>query len=45
MTPSGKGAAKYRETIHRLTAAEHVAKAPHTVAAAVNRVTRGYWNY
>ena len=45
MTPGQKSEAKYRETIQQLTASDQVAKAPQTVAAAVNCVTRGYWNY
>ena len=44
-TPSQKGVAKYRATIRQLTASDQVSKAPETVAAKLNRVTRGYWNY
>jgi RNA-directed DNA polymerase len=43
--PADKGVAKYRETICKLTASDQTSKAPQTVAANLNRVTRGYWNY
>lgn len=43
--PSNKSVAKYREAIRQLTAADQTSKEARTVAEAVNRVTRGYWNY
>ena len=43
--PSDKSASKYRETIQQLTARDQVAKKAETVVEAINRVTRGYWNY
>jgi RNA-directed DNA polymerase len=43
--PSEKSVLKYRETVRQLTAADQTSKQVRTVAAALNRVTRGYWNY
>ena len=43
--PGKKGVAKYRETIRQLTAPDQTSKTARTVAEALNRVTRGYWNY
>jgi len=43
--PSDKSVAKHRETIRQLTAADQTSKEARTVAEAVNRVVRGYWNY
>lgn len=43
--PGQKGVAKYRETIRQLTAPDQTSKSARTVAAALNRVTQGYWNY
>jgi group II intron reverse transcriptase/maturase len=45
LRPSDKSAKKYRETIRQLTAADQTSKQVETVAKAVNRVVRGYWNY
>lgn len=44
-TPAQQGVLKYRATVRQLTASDQVSKAPETVAEALNRVTRGYWNY
>ena len=44
-TPGKKGVAKYRETVRQITASKQVSKTPETMAAKLNQVTRGYWNY
>jgi len=43
--PSDKSVAKFREAVRQLTAADQTSKEARTVAEAVNRVIRGYWNY
>jgi len=43
--PSDKSVKKFRERVRQLTAADQGAKEATTVAAAVNAVIRGYWNY
>jgi RNA-directed DNA polymerase len=43
--PSDKSVQKFRVKIRQLTAAKQVSKEARTVAAAVNAVIRGYWNY
>lgn len=43
--PSDKSVAKHRESIRELTSPDQTSKAAETVAAAVNPVIRGYWNY
>ena len=43
--PSDKSVKKFRETVRELTASDQVSKEVTTVAAAVNAVIRGYWNY
>jgi len=43
--PADKSVKKFRETVRELTASDQVSKEAGTVAAAVNAVIRGYWNY
>jgi RNA-directed DNA polymerase len=43
--PSDKSVSNHREAVRQLTAADQTSKDVKTVAAAVNRVIRGYWNY
>jgi group II intron reverse transcriptase/maturase len=42
---SDKSAGKYRERIRELTARDQTLKSADAVAEALNRTTRGYWNY
>ena len=43
--PSDKSVQKFREAVRQLTAADQTMNEARTVAEAVNRVIRGYWNY
>jgi RNA-directed DNA polymerase len=43
--PSDKCVKKFRETVRLLTESDQVSKGAGTVAAEVNAVIRGYWNY
>lgn len=43
--PSAKSVARYRERVRQLTAMDQTCKDVESVAAALNRLTRGYWNY
>jgi RNA-directed DNA polymerase len=45
LRPSDKSAGKYRERIRELTARDQTLKSADAVADALNRTTRGYWNY
>ena len=45
LRPSDKSARKYRERIRELTARDQTLKSADAVAEALNRTTRGYWNY
>jgi RNA-directed DNA polymerase len=45
LRPSDKSAGKYRERIRELTARDQTLKSADAVADALNRATRGYWNY
>jgi RNA-directed DNA polymerase len=45
LRPSDKSASKYRESVRKLTSADQTPKSAETMAEAVNRVIRGYWNY
>jgi RNA-directed DNA polymerase len=45
LRPSDKSVGKYRERIRELTASDQTAKSADSVAVALNRTTRGYWNY
>jgi RNA-directed DNA polymerase len=45
LRPSDKSAGKYRERIRELTARNQTLKSADAVAEALNRTTRGYWNY
>jgi RNA-directed DNA polymerase len=45
LRPSDKSAGKYRERIRELTARDQTFKSADRVAEALNRTTRGYWNY
>ena len=43
--PSDKSVQKHREKLRQLTAPDQTSKEAATVAAEVNAVVRGYWNY
>ncbi|MGH7142497.1 MAG: group II intron reverse transcriptase/maturase [Planctomycetota bacterium] len=44
-TPSGKSIQRYRDTVRQLTAKDQALKSAEAVAEALNRLTRGFWNY
>lgn len=44
-TPSAKSVRKFRETVRQITAANQTWRSAAFVAEALNRTTRGFWNY
>jgi len=44
-TPSDKSTQRYRDTVRQLTARDQTLKSVEAVAVALNRLTRGFWNY
>jgi len=45
LAPSQKSRMKYRERIRQATASDQTYKTVEQVAAELNAITRGYWNY